>query len=72
MPPKLFVLEITYAIIDAEGDRLELRTWTIGETEERARAAFHTRGREVVSQRVLSGNLGRPELLTRGSGRSIR
>ena len=71
---KLFVLEVTYAIVDAEGDRLELRTWSIGGSEAAALSQFQRDmpGREVTGQRVLAGNLPPPRDLTRGSGRSIR
>ncbi len=74
MIPKLFVLEITYAITDAEGDRLELLTWEVGDDEAQALLRFNNgfKGRKVIGHRVLAGNLRPIPVLTRGSGRSIR
>lgn len=48
MIQRMFVLEITYAVVDAEGDRLELKTWTIGDSEKQARENFRSRHGDYV------------------------
>lgn len=70
----MFVVEIDSFVTDAKGNQLEVKTWTIGDSEQQAIDKFKPRGRTVVRHRVMAGNLPRVASLglTRPRGPNLK
>lgn len=58
----VFVVVHRYAIVDGDGDRVELSTWTIGRSEAGAKRAFNSSGRALISSETVAGGLPRVKI----------